>query len=56
MNDYARGFEDALELALHIVTTSRHLEEARRRLEDALYAMKERKVEVIKRRLMFFKS
>ncbi len=47
-----RGFEDALELALYIMSISKSVEEARKHLEDVLYSIKEIKIEKMRQRLM----
>ncbi|MEM3715376.1 MAG: hypothetical protein QXF82_10565 [Nitrososphaeria archaeon] len=44
LNEYYRGFEDAIELCLHKVEKSKTMEEAKKLLEDILSLLKEQKI------------
>lgn len=51
MSDRTRGFEDGLELSLAAINNSKSLKEAKRKVEDYLSLIKERKFDQIDREL-----
>ena len=49
--DYIRGFNDALELVLLAIKQAKDVEDVRRRVEEILGAVVERKIEELAREL-----